>query len=193
MTYYHSALRPELSISGTLERFESNGSIVFQHDLTSGFHTDFGRAGAVYSEPAWRAGYASFIKRAGAGSDPGNDGFLRYLAIINNIIRGLGVPAYVIVGRHMLAHLKPDRVQPIYLHGDAMLATWNVPEAPLPCQTNEEVIQYVAGRYDNVLDFSCGYGNLAQAMLERGKHFICSDINSKCVYYVAKTLMGYEG
>lgn len=25
-----------------------------------------------------------------------------------------------------------------------------------------------------------------------GKHFICSDINGKCIYYIAKTYMGYD-
>ena len=60
-------------------------------------------------------------------------------------------------------------------------------------KTNEEALEHVVGMYGNILDFSCGYGNLAKSAIGHGKRFICSDLNARCVYYIAKTYMGYNG
>ncbi len=190
---YHSALHPALDVQGELDYYEASGSVVFCHDLTRGVQPLYQRADAIYSEPAWKDGYALFMARAGADTDASYAGYLRYLAAIDSAVKKLKVPSYITLGKHMLKYLKPERVQPIRLHGyEALLGAWNVDELP-ELKTNEDAIAHVAERYGCVLDFSCGYGNLARAMWTRGKRFVCSDINARCVYYVAKTVMGYEG
>lgn len=178
---------------GELDEYWANGSVVFACDLTKGMQPRFRRAEAIYSEPAWKDGYAKFIERADADTDPTYAGFLRYLHSIRMTVYELGVPAYIIMGKHMVKYLKPEHARSVMLHGyECLLGVYNTSEIS-EGRTNDDVLNWVADNYDCVLDFSCGYGNVAQAMSERGKHFICSDINPKCVYYVAREIMGYQG
>ncbi len=189
---YHSALHAELDVPGTLGEYSADESVVFAHDLTHGAHSHYRRAEAIYSEPAWKDGYAKFIERADADTDPTYAGFLRYLHSIKMIIYELGVPAYIIMGKHMVKYLKPAHTRSVMLHGyECLLGIYNTSEIP-EGHTNDDVLDWVADNYDCVLDFSCGYGNVARAMSKRGKHFICSDINPKCIYYVAHKFMGCQ-
>jgi len=190
---YHSALHDELDVQGEMQEYLADGSIVFAHDLTKGADPRFAPAEAIYSEPAWKDGYAKFAQRAGAPTDPSYAGYLRYLKAMDSIINGLRVPAYVVLGKHMLKWVRPEHTRPVVLHGyEALLGIW-FDDREIPGRSNNDVLAWVADGYDCVLDFSCGYGNLARAMAERGKRFICSDINPKCVYYVAREVMGYRG
>lgn len=190
---YHSALHDELDVQGELQEYLADGSIVFAHDLTKGVDQRFALAEAIYSEPAWKDGYGKFIERAGVDSDPTYAGYLRYLYAIRSTIRELGVPAYIIMGKHMIKYLQPECTRPVMLHGyECLLGSYNTVYVP-NAHTNDDVLAFVAKYYDNVLDFSCGYGNTARAVKASGRRFICSDINPKCVYYVAREVMGYRG
>lgn len=184
---YHSALKPEMEIKGELDYYESNGSVVLQRDIIKCIHPTFWNATAIYSEPAWRSGYQKFLSRAGRDGN-----FNDYLDAIGNTVFRLGIPSYIVIGSHMKKRLHPEGTIPIKLHGyKCLLAVWNAcpPEGLI---TNYDALNYVADHHFNVLDFSCGYGNTARAMLSRGKKFICSDINTRCVYYIATEIMGYE-
>jgi len=188
MTDYHSALKPELELP-EMVGYEAGGSVVFAHDITRGGCIHFENADAIYSEPSWRDGYGKFRDRAGA--DTGD--YKAYLAALLRIIEALQVPTYMIIGKHMVRDLMPDAsgaIKPLTLHGyPALLALWNATvEEKLP--TPRHVIDYVCQRHDVILDFNCGYGNLVAGALKYGKRFICSDINRKCVYYVATRYMG---
>lgn len=190
---YHSALHDELDVQGELQEYLADGSIVFAHDLTKGVDQRFALAEAIYSEPAWKDGYGKFIERAGVDSDPTYAGYLRYLHAIRSTIHELGVPAYIIMGKHMMKYLQPGCAHPVMLHSyECLLGCYNTPYVP-DARTNDDVLAFVAKYYDNVLDFSCGYGNTARAVKVRRRHFICSDVNPKCVYYVAREVMGYRG
>jgi SAM-dependent methyltransferase len=191
MATYHSALHKELDIRGELDYYEANGSVVFRHDLTSEIPSLFHNADAIYSEPAWRDGYAKFIERANAETDSSYLGYLNYLSSIEKTINKLTIPAYILMGKHMLKYIHPDQVKPINLHGNAVLGVWGT-DIPPKSNAHDDVLNFVANNYGCVLDFSCGYGNVAKAMTQRHKRFVCSDINPKCVYYVAKTFMGYN-
>jgi len=199
MTDYHSALKPELELP-EMVGYEAGGSVVFAHDIVRGGHIHFENADAIYSEPSWRDGYGKFRSRAGI-----EDGdYKAYLAAMRRVIVRLAVPTYMVIGKHMVRALKPAETWPIELRGyPAVLGVWNtainVPEIDalaanlhplLGAVTPAIVVHYVCQRHDMILDFNCGYGNLAAAALEHGKRFICSDINRKCVYYVATRYMG---
>lgn len=187
---YHSALKDGLAIAGKLDSYETDGSIVFCHDISIGMHPNyFKQADAIYSEPAWKDGYMKFLDRAGAKS--GAADFQQYLSGMRRVILKLNKPAYIVLGRHMLRHLHPDHIIDIKLHGyKCLLGIWHT-DPPVGLKTNNDAVSFMADRYQKVLDFSCGYGNVARAMKTRGKHFICSDINRKCVYYVATAVMGF--
>ena len=42
---------------------------------------------------------------------------------------------------------------------------------------------------NKIYDFSCGCGNLAHGAVQKNKNFVCSDINKKCIFYIAKNIM----
>lgn len=186
---YHSALKDDLKIEGELDYYESNGSVVLCYDLTTGIHPSFRSADVIYSEPSWKDGYEKFQDRAGSLSDKSYYGFLAYIDSIKKVIEELKIPAYIIMGKHMQKRLNPDHVMDIMLHSyKSVLGVWN---AELPeVKTNQDVLKFISEKYFCALDFSCGYGNTAVAMLGQGKQFICSDINKKCVYYIATEIMG---
>lgn len=186
---YHSALKNESTIDGELEYYENSGSYVFQHDITKGIHQLYGKAEAIYSEPAWDKGYYLFLERAGMNPNSTHN---EYLRCIKNIINELCLPTFLVMGKHMVKKLGPEYSIDMKINkGNCILGTWHFKGA-LSFKTNNEVINFVAENYNNVLDFSCGYGNMAQKMNELKKSFICSDINKKCVYYIAKNIMGYN-
>jgi hypothetical protein len=188
---YHSALKDDLKIDGELDHYESGGSIVFCRDLTAGTHPTFRSADVIYSEPSWKDGYKKFQARAGSLSDGSYYGFLTYIENIKKVIEELKIPSYLIMSKHMQKRLNPDFVMDVVLHSyKSVLGVWN---AELPeVKTNQDVLKLISEKYSCALDFSCGYGNTAKAMLGRGKQFICSDVNKKCVFYVATELMGKE-
>jgi len=183
---YHSALKPELPIISELDFYSDNNNLVFRWDITQGMHETFTHADAIYSEPSWKQGYSKFLHRAGIVQ---NNQFTDYLTAIRNVILTLQKPAYIIAGKHMLKKLAPAQIGRIKLHGyDSYVALWFIDAIPNTC-TVPALLDYVCTQHSTILDFCCGYGNVAS----KAKHFVCSDVNAKCVYYVAKNFMGYEG
>jgi hypothetical protein len=183
---YHSALKADLKINQELEYYEADGSIALQHNIEDGPHHVFAQADVIYAEPAWRDGYDKFMHRAGATGD-----FKAYLAAISNAILELDVPAYIVMGSHMKKQLAPDLTIPIKLHGyRCLLGIWKADA--IEARTNYDAVNRMAEEYSCILDFCCGYGNTAFAAKSHGKRFVCSDVNGKCIYYIAKELMGYE-
>lgn len=186
---YHSALRPELEGLGHLNFFEKNGNKVFVSNiLSSGINThNFVNCDVFYSEPAWRDGYEKFSERAGveAGS------YMNYVRNMSMFIHETKRPVYMVLGSHVINEFpKPSFVQRIKLHGYLTnLCCWNA--KPLTCDTNYQAIVKLSMQYNCVGDFNAGYGNTARIFKEYGKNFVCSDINPKCIYFIAKTLMGY--
>jgi hypothetical protein len=187
---YHSALHDELDITKELGSFKSKGSRVFKHDITKAIPKCFLKAEAVYSEPSWQQGYSVFQNRAGLKDSTFQD----YLACIKKTIEYLHKPTFLVMGKHMTKILNPKFCVPVKLHKwDCLLGIWNTKTLiKRKSLTVDGVLDYISDTYDIVADFSCGYGSLAGAMISKNKKFICSDINGKCVYYIAKTYMGYK-
>jgi hypothetical protein len=144
----------------------------------------------IYSEPSWKDGYKVFLSRVGSGAYSWSD-YLAYLRGISNIVRGLGVPSFLLIGKHMVKHLNPDTVVTLSHHGyPSLLGIWNVSgQVPEGLANSGDIVEYVSSKYAKVWDFCCGYGNIAQAMRSKGKQFVCSDINKKCLYYIADKLL----
>ena len=191
MKVYHSALKSDLSLNKEMDFFKSSdGSVVFKHDILDGYHRLFDGADVIYSEPAWRHGFEKFMQRAGAKGD-----FNTYLAAIQGTITELGLPAYVVMGIQMKHRLAPDYSVPIKLHGyKCLLGVWNEPITKTIMAdviTNYDAIDRIVKKHETVLDFCCGYGNTALAAKTHNKKSICSDVNGKCIYYVATEVMGH--
>lgn len=185
---YHSALTPEVNVSDELGFYEAGGSVALAHDILHGIAPVFRRADAVYSEPAWRDGYALFRARAGSGAAP----YRQYLAAVRQAVEALGRPTYLVIGKHMVRELAPERLQAITLRGyPCHLAIWGGDALP-GCEDWQSILPELAERYGCLLDFCCGYGNAARAMTQAGKQFVCADINRKCVAVVAWFYMGWR-
>lgn len=187
--HYHSALKKEVEGLPSLAFHTSNGNMVFQHDISKGVPLDYDQCDVIYTEPAWRDGYELFLDRAGAE----NTSYLEYVVRMADFIGHTRTPIYMIVGKHVIKEFpKPVNIAPIKLHGyTTYLCVWN-DKQQVNGITNYDVIKQLSGIYDIVGDFNAGYGNTAKIFQDAGKKFICSDINGKCVYYIAKNLMGYE-
>lgn len=180
---YHSAFKEEIKGLKELYYFKNNNSIVLQHDLNNGINEIFKNCDCIYSEPAWKNGYELFLKR----SNKDSKSYKEYLKSIENVISDLKKPTFLIGGKHMLKYINPTNIVDIRFNGFyAILMIWFSDK--IEVKTNYDVIEVLINNYKNVLDFSCGYGN----HLKNFKNFIASDINPKCVYYIAKNLMNYK-
>lgn len=179
---YHSAFSDAKTNLRELDVFKRGNKLVFQHDIKNGTHPAFHDCDFVYTEPAWRSGYEKFQIRANVEMSTHK----KYLVSIKSIIEELQKPTIIIGGLHMLKVLSPLYYTHIKLHQmDSIAMFWNM--SPITTKKTVDLLDILAVRHGTMLDFSCGYGS----HLHRFNNFICSDINRNCVYYVAKTYMGY--
>ena len=182
---YHSMLINEKEDLKNLDFYYLGGNTVIQHDLTEGTLPIFKKADVIYSEPAWQRGYELFKNRAQI-KDSQNT-FKKYLLSIKEAIEELKKPSFIVSGKHMLKTLSPDHVTEIDLHGyKSYLSIWN--HKPMSFKDNFACMDKLSEEFPCVLDFSCGYGITAEYF----NSWVLSDINKKCVYYVAKKFMNYE-
>lgn len=185
---YHSALQEELSIKNEILMCKNNGDIVRKVDICNGLHKDFESCDVLYSEPAWLDGYQKFMERSNSQST-----YKNYLSALCEIIESTSSPIWLVIGKH--AHKKlltPDRIERVKIHNYwTTLLGWN-DDNEYSFNTNYDFINQIAERYERTGDFCCGYGNTGKIFKEHGKGFVMSDINGKCIYYIAKELMGYE-
>lgn len=193
--YYHSSLKSiePLKIEGKLYRNEMNGNTTICHDICSGsLPTEFNQCDVLYSEPAWRAGYKIFLKRA----NKEDSNYNQYINTINNIVinNKEKKAIWLIIGSHILhKFIKPEKIFKINLHGyKTNLCGWNDPNQYENFNTNYEFIHLLAKNYDCIGDFCCGYGNTGRIFQEHNKNFILSDLNPHCIYYISKNLMERE-
>ena len=183
---YHSALKNENEINKKLDFYSKGKSTVLSHDVNNidGIPEIFNKADIIYSEPAWNNGYELFKKRANIKNPIG---FKNYLKSIEKTIRILNKPSFIIGGKHMIKIISPDYSLPIKFNGfDAYLFIWNYEKVNF--KNNIDLLEYLSKNYNTVLDFCCGYGHY----FEKFKNFIASDLNKKCVYFVAKKYLNYE-
>jgi hypothetical protein len=197
--HYHSTLKNEYPFSENIpyiEEYHDQGSIVFKHNIIEKI-TDlskvkaFSKADAIYSEPAWNHGFSLYYQRANQKPES----YQKYLESINRLIINMDVPSYIVMGKRMLQSFEPDTKLKVQLNStNAWLCVWNAPEPVISKSIirHIDIIEYIANKYNHILDFCCGYGNIIPPLLDKGKTFTCSDINIKCVYYIASNYMGLK-
>lgn len=186
---YHTHFDKKLVIEKELDFYEKDGSMVFTHNLLDGYTPLFAVAKAIYSDLSWKQGYKKFMKEA---NKPVGD-YKDYLKNVKKVIHKLKIPTFLVTGKHAIRILQPEHTQEIYIHGyKALLCTWYTEPIKEELKENHEASRFVSSKYDMILNFCCGYGNTAADALEFNNNFICSDVNGKCVYFVAKEYMGYE-
>jgi hypothetical protein len=179
---YHSALVDEISNLKELDYYQNEKSFAISHNITDGILFEYYKADVIYSEPAWRSGYNLFSSRANSK----NNNYNLYLESMLKCIKELKKPSFIITGKHAINKLNPDFVTEIKLHEySSLLAIWNYEE--IKFKNNSEAIEFISKKFNTVLDFNCGYGNA----ISKFNNFIASDVNKKCIYYIAKNFMNY--
>lgn len=191
---YHSALKsvPSVNVMKELDRHDAGGNHVFRLDVCNGeLPVIFEQCDVLYSEPAWQSGYAEFMNRASRERST----YAEYIAAMNKIIARFRARCaiWLVLGAHVMKRItEPERKLPTTIHGyEAFLCGWNDGKIYGTVKTNYDFIKELARDYSRVGDFCAGYGNTGRIFKESGKHFVLSDINGKCVYYIATTLMGF--
>lgn len=176
----------------TIDIYESNGDVVFRHDISKGVSPRFRNADCIYSEPAWRHGYKKFMQRSNTTQYPP---YKDYLLNQEKVIKELGIPSFILCGADMLRTLKPQWVQDIYFYPykdkkNFKIAGYNSEQFKF--SSDHELLKILAEKFDTILDFNCGYGNVIPFIREKGKHFILSDICGQAILKVAKDYMDYK-
>lgn len=181
---YHTAVgKYETKTSKSLDGiYRSQLVTSFVWDVCNGMNEEFKSANCIFVEPSWMKGYHKFTN----GTIAENSTFRQYLNGIQSIIKSLKVPTFLLCGKQVCQMLKPDFTMQIYfLYHDYIteMAIWNVKEN-LPFQNEVQARDYISQKYDYILDFSCGYGSIADPAIQKGKHVILSDINTDCIEYI---------
>lgn len=188
---YHSAMGKHGGIAKSVpvldERVYSyRGNCVLQHDVCDAEIPErFYRADAVFTVMSWRAGYNKFTENTIAKDTD----FNQYCEGISSILEALKKPSFVITNKNFIKRIKPQRIEHIRYDrygSDDICAIWNY-EGDTPNNTTE-LMRFIGDTFDTVLDFCCGYGEIAHYV----KHFILSDVNTGCLEYVRKTYLEGE-
>lgn len=178
----YSALRAQL---GEVSHASSARGAVFAHavgtPLSLGQAAIISGAACLYCELPWPQGWPVFHERAGVPMGSYAD----YLAAVAGLLGTFRKPAFIVCSKSAAAVLAQHPVRPIGLNGDrAWLAASYVDEVP-DAGTTEALLEALADRYPSVYDFGCGYGNALRPF----GYFVGSDIDRKCLDYIARELL----
>lgn len=188
MIRYHSAMKRYGGIAKTNSEinhsiFEKDGNYVLQHDISAKNIPDvFCKANAVFSVMSWRMGYKHFTQNTIAEKST----FDEYCAGISRTITRLKIPSFIITNRTFANKLGADRLVPIKFDrfgSNDLCAVWNY-DGKIP-ETTTELMQWIGQKWDTVLDFCCGYGEITYYV----NHAVLSDINTGCLDYVKEILL----
>jgi hypothetical protein len=182
-----------MDLEGEFNKKKRNGNIVICNDICydPNLPDEFNRCDLFYSELARHQSYKTYLERAGK---PNSSIYNEYISSLNSIIKKhrSSKSIWLVIGPHMIDKIiKPDRKLSIALHGRSLhLCGWNDSYSYRCFTTAYEFIALLAKRFKCVGDFCCGYGNTGRIFSSYGKYFVMSDLNPKCVYYIANTLLG---
>lgn len=183
----HSFRREEIAQRTGVTRSSAGGSVVFVHDVRHGLTYDYDLCDLIYSEVSWMKGYEIFKGRAEKDSGTFKD----YQRAIARIISQATCPVILVCGKQTLKSLPYHQSElRIKLNGYWEMAYgWGIDISGISAGTNEDLLYYLAKAYNTVGDFSCGYGVSGGIFKICGKKFVMSDINEKCVTYIAENIL----
>lgn len=185
-TGYHSVHLPE-EPSIELARWDRAGSSAFVWDATCGsLPEEYATCDLLYAELPWRSGYERYQARADTASSTWHD----FMAGVRQILAGWRKPAVIVAGVHARSRMPaPTQVLPVtLLVAGRQAAGAHVYNAGLTRDwtDTEDLVSYLAARFGRVGDFCAGYGRTARAFTRAGGTFVASDINPRCVGYIAE-------
>ena len=161
-------------------------SCAFVRDVTLGrLPEEYETCDILYTDLPWRSGYKRYVARAGANTLD----WAGFMARIGGLVEGWQKPAVLVTGAHARRHLPPaaqelpvrmpvaGRQQAIaYVYNAGFTAEWD---------GTDQLLDYLAARFTRVGDFCAGYGWAPRAFTRAGGSFVASDINPRCIGYIA--------
>lgn len=146
----------------------------------------------LYTEMPWPAGYKKFYSQAAVKAP---DSYEYLISIVNRIIkdnRSNKALAFVVGKSFMSKFEKYDFCNEVKLHGyPAMALLYNISPIGLNFKDNYSLIQSLAMQFNCVGDFMAGYGNTGQIFAEQGKNFVLSELNPRCIGYIAQHIKNW--
>lgn len=146
----------------------------------------FNSCDILYADLPWRKGYADYLSRA----DVRYGSWARLMQRTAGRIAAWTKPAVLVTGAHARRYLPPAAQElpvrmPVagrqaavaYVYGAAFSVDWD---------GTDELVAYLAARFGRVGDFCAGYGWAPRAFVRAGGSFVASDVNPKCVGYIAE-------
>jgi hypothetical protein len=139
------------------------------------------RAACIVSDLVWKAGWPVFHQRAGT-VPYGNHS--DYLYLVRALLNHFAKPSFIVCSR-AAAELIGERQRPIKrFGGNVWLAVAHTDDDP-EAASMEALPAALAARYPSAYDFGCGYGNLLRPF----GYFVGSDIDRKCLAYIAQEML----
>lgn len=182
---YHSGLR-EADDAPVVHHATFAGGIAFVHDIKNGFPKEFEACDVIYAEPPWMVGFKAFNKRAGVDDIKS---FEALCGLISNAVMESLKPVFLVCGEAGRKYYPiPDYCERIKLHGaPAVLLVYRAVEVPAADKrlTSEQVVAWLAQRYDRAGDFCCGYGQTGQIFVGAGKQCVLTDYNPHCIGHIS--------
>jgi hypothetical protein len=170
-------------------------SAAFVRDITRGALPDeYASCDVLYSDLPWRSGYARYQARAGANRSAVSWDY--FMGAVSGLLGNWTKPAVIVTGAHARHALPPasqelpvrmpvaGRQQAIaYIYNAGFTVEWD---------GTEELLAYLAARFNRVGDFCAGYGRAPRAFVRGGGSFVASDINPLCIGYIAERAAGWK-
>lgn len=190
MSYYHSALDPDLA-ADKISGFSRENGHGFVHDIMAADYLPdaYQECDVLYGDPPWKTGYKVFTERCCIKEPPSFDTFMFHVV---DLIERTELPAVMVVGKQAAKYFDGWTAVPTRLQRfDAIAYYWQL--KPVPTPTAAGILEGLAKRFDCVGDFFAGYGSAARAFTFAGKRFIVSDCNPVCLSIMQKTLPPLPG
>lgn len=189
---YHTALRPPEVAPERVYRWERRGSKAFVHNVHLGLPLDFYGVDVIYSEIPWADGYDEFARRAEQPNGSVPD-YANWLYRLSGSLMVTNRPWVIVAGRQALRHMACQWWYPVQLNGSTAVAIGaGLPEPGENVREAEQLIRRLAARFKSIGDPCCGYGRAGRIFTEHGKPFVMTDINPRCIGYIAANAEGWN-
>jgi hypothetical protein len=166
---------------------ETSRGMVFAYNVCEPMHPELIahiglRSQCLYCEIPWPAAGETFYRRAGVTPEA----HAVYVAAVKAILERFQKPAFIVGSKRDAVALSDQAIRLVGLNGRPAWLAISRTKAPVPeARTTGELLAHLASVYGAVYDFGCGYG----ASLRPFAYFIGSDIDRKCLAYVAREIL----
>lgn len=187
---YHS-VHLEAEPAQPREAWADGRSMAFRHEIRKGpLPKAFADCDVLYADLPWRSGHSRYLDRAEVPSScPGVNAWQRFMGGVAASITAWQKPAVLVTGIHARRYLPPAGQElavrmPVAGRQAAIAYIYNAGFTP-DWDGTDGLVDYLAARFGRVGDFCAGYGWAPRAFTRVGGTFVASDINPRCIGYIA--------